>query len=455
MASLNTRKIWSIESIRFYFFLIFSAFISFLLCETFFFKFLYSADNLYLPVFLLDFFRGEFKGWILPPSPYFFPDGILMLTCYIFFPFLYLPTIYGIFQFFAFQIGLYIFWKFRKGSIYAKNYVYHITLLLWIFIFLSIILDESPKLFQIFFASAHHLTGFLFILFLLGVRLLIPKFLFDKKYKLILAVFILFFFLLYISDRLAFSIGGAFYLLILQEKKQIQKLSNIWIVFIVSIIVFFGELTLISFQKLFIIPKSFFILQQKILSLDLFSILSLSIHYIWDFFKIMYYQTPTVFFLLGLSFLTIVFQNSNKRKLSILFFCLSFLVTLVIGRFTYENPYPIRYIFPYIIYSLLMGLIQMNQLSPWKSFASNKIIVFSTFAILILFSLFLAISFFQRNERIKLSLSAPPPPMVDYEKEKPIRFWSQGKWESLPVTKSGEPYRWITGAFRSRPSHTP
>ncbi len=99
-----------------------------------------------------------------------------MLTCYIFFPFLYLPTIYGIFQFFAFQIGLYIFWKFRKGSIYAKNYVYQITLLLWIFIFLSIILDESPKLFQIFFASAHHLTGFLFILFLLGVHVLIPKF---------------------------------------------------------------------------------------------------------------------------------------------------------------------------------------------------------------------------------------------------------------------------------------
>jgi len=451
----NSRKIWKSESIRFILFLILSTFISFLLCETFYFSFLYSADNLFLPVFIQDMFRGEWQGWILPPSPYFFPDGIVMGILYLCFPFLYLPTVYGVFQFLTFQLGIYIFWKFRRDSYYARKYVYQVTLFLWFFIILSIFFDESPKILHTLFASAHHSTGFLFILFLLGVRILFPNLFFDTKSKLMLALFVILFFFLYISDRLAFSIGGVFYLMILQEKNQLSRFPNNRILYIFFLIVFFGELTLFYIQQLFSIPKSFFILQQKIFSLDLFQILSLSIHYLYDFFKVMFYKTPTLFFLLGLSFLAIVFQGSNKRKLSILFFSFSLLVTLLIGRFTYENPFPIRYFFPFLIYSLLTGIIQLNHVSDWSYFPSKKIQILLTSCLKISILIFLVFSFYVKTERFDVSLKLPPPKEVDYEREKPIRFWSEGKWESIPVTETGEPYKWITGAFRLRSSHTP
>jgi hypothetical protein len=61
------------------------------------------------------------------------------------------------------------------------------------------------------------------------------------------------------------------------------------------------------------------------------------------------------------------------------------------------------------------------------------------------------LSYFPKpREEVALFHRNQPNPEVSYDLEKPIRFWSEGKIEPIPIDKSGEPYRWITGAF-----HTP
>lgn len=80
-------------------FLTLTSITNFLLCETIYFRILHSADQLYSPLVILDAFTGKgITHWYFPPSPYFFPDLVLMSVLYCFVPFLYLPTMYGVVQ---------------------------------------------------------------------------------------------------------------------------------------------------------------------------------------------------------------------------------------------------------------------------------------------------------------------------------------------------------------------
>lgn len=437
--------------------LFFSAIISILLCETILFSHLYSPDHLYLPVFLFDFMEeGSVQGWILPPSPYFFPDLFFYFMIYFLFPYTYLPTAYGVLQFFLFQVGSFWIIKKIKGQEIALSFLIHFTSFYYLFILLSFIFSESPQSFAFMFSSAHHTTGYFFILFFLGISLSKEKIYFYKShlFKLCITFGIIF---LYTSDRLSFALGFMVYFLTeyWKSKKSIPNILKKLLMLIIFISI--GEVFLYFLKKYFEIPNSFGLLNANLKALTFLEIFFLIFHYIIDFFKIMLYQTPSVLLLFILFGFLLRYISKELRLIWISFFLLSLILSVIVGRFTYLHPFPIRYFFPLILLTLIFISLRV---SPSKEILGK--IPNLSYLILILLKLMIVIitlpNFVQcPNIRVKTKahFKNNHSPVVGYEQEKPIRFWSEGRLAPLPVKNSGEPYHWITGGFRNRSNHTP
>ncbi|TGM93982.1 hypothetical protein EHR02_14940 [Leptospira levettii] len=456
-------------------FLSISSIINYLLCETIYFIPLYSADQLYTPLFVKDWMRGEgILHWYLPPSPYFFPDIGCMAILYWVFPFLYLPTIYGVVQMVFLQLGLYMVLSSKVSKEKTIQFLIWFQTLFTVFSLLGASLGDKPLPLVHFLSNAHHSTGFFFSLFLVSLYYQFqsnenptssitkqPEY--DHKTKINLSfifskmflpkqvskfLFLFGFSLLYISDRFSFCIG-IFCLVIIKSsemdskdwKMLIQKKSIFSFLFIPFYFIIM-ELILYSLKTKLQIPNSFGILLGSLQTKTFGEITFLTIHYVYDFSKLLVYENRS---LLGLLFVFVFFfrrfPHQLKRMILLLIPILLFLL-VVVGRFTYLHPYPIRYLFPLLFLGLLgvsWGLAKKRNPIPLP------ILPVSLLLWILIFSFFP-----NPRKEVQTFYQSITRQEVSYDLEKPIRFWTEGKRNPTPVQDDGKPYRWITGAF-----HTP
>ncbi|MBL0955254.1 MAG: hypothetical protein IBJ01_10850 [Leptospira sp.] len=456
-------------------FLFISGFINFLLCETIYFIPLYSADQLYTTLFVHDWMSGNgISHWYLPPSPYFFPDIGCMAFLYFVFPFLYLPTMYGVIQMGFLQFGLYSF----LSSKLTKRTT--IQLLIWfqtLFIIFSLLgetFGDKPLPLVYFVSNAHHSTGFFFSLFLVSLYhqfqskensiaifqnqtefpigkkfsrgVLFSKLFVPKHIPMFL--FLVGFSLLYLSDRFSFCIG-VFCLIVINVsgidskkwKETFQK-SFIFSFLIISLYTIAMELILFFLKTKLKIPNSFGILLGFLQTKTLGEVTFLTTHYVYDFAKLLVYENQS---LLGLLFVFVFFfhrfPHQLKRMFLLLIPILLFLL-IVVGRFTYLHPYPIRYLFPLWFLGLIgVSWVLANKMNPFP---------LPIFFLSLLLWILVLNEFPKPRKEVQNYHQSITKQEVSYDLEKPIRFWTEGKRNPTPVDKNGKPYHWITGAF-----HTP
>lgn len=432
-----------------------STFVNFLLCETIYFEPLHSADSLYLPLFLKDLVSGlGIRHWYLPPSPYFFPDLLLYLFLYPVVPFLYLPSVYGTIQMALVFFGIFIFLSKYTNQTKSFQFLYLFEILFIFFSLLGYITEDKPLPLVYFLMGAHHSTGFFFslLLTLYLYSLLIDK---DKKNRYpnsFLPLPLVFFFFtsflfLYISDRFSFLLGVISFFVVriwdgeLPFTERISYFRNLkfWILTIffllVSELISFGLRTIVS------IPSSFQILFAYLSGLKVSNILQLSATYLWDFSKHIFYQGKSILVLMGLVILLFPKFPKLNRHLLIVFFPVLVGLLLVVGRFTYLHPYPIRYLFPLLFFGLLG--------TAWSLITHTRILCPKVLTILLLLLTGFLSSLPFPREKTKSNFSGILQTEVPYDLEKPIRFWSEGTLAPIPVDKHGKPYHWITGAFHT------
>lgn len=447
------------EVLSFFAFLITSSYVNFLLCETIYFFPLHSADHLYNPLLIKDLRLGNGIGhWYFPPSPYFFPDGVLVFLLSFFLPFLYLPTGFGVFQMALVYMGMYLVFKRVLTFKHTLSFLIFFQILITTFSLLGYFLNDTPLPFVYFFSNAHHSTGFFFSLFLVSLYVSSKKnedrktSSFDTKHRFHfvfpLILYGIGFALLYLSDRYSFWIGFFCFLLI----RRYQKKETVWkeirttkgIILFSSFLLFLIllELTFYWMKTKLQIPNSFFLLHHSLSPKTGSEILYLSTTYLYDFGKQIFFQNHTLFFLILLSSLTFSQFPSRIRRLLFVLIPVLLILLVIVGRFTYLHPFPIRYLFPLWFFCFLgitfAFLNHRNQIPNWIGF---------------LFLLFCMVSLSilpKGRTQIKERISRETKPQVSYTWEKPIRFWTEGKETPIPVDASGKPYHWITGAF-----HTP
>ncbi|TGL37272.1 hypothetical protein [Leptospira perdikensis] len=450
-------SIQSPKPLSFFLFFLSSTIINFLLCETIYFESLHSADHLYLPLFVKDLVSSEgVRHWFLPPSPYFFPDLILNLILYPLVPFLYLPSAYGTLQMFFVLLGICVFLSQYTNKTDSLQFLYRLE---FIFICISLLgywTSDHPLPFVYFLSQAHHSTGFFFSL-LLAIylySLLNDKTRFENEVGVVNFLplpFTLFFFigfsLLYLSDRFSFSVGAISFFVVriwdtnlpLSERVSYFQKKRFWSLAILFL--FLNELIFWGLKQTFHIPGSFQILGNYLANQPVEKIPSLAGTYLWDFSKHIYYQGKSILVLLGL--VLIGFPKFPKliRHLLIVFFPVLLGLLLLVGRFTYLHPYPIRYLFPLGFFGILGTTWVFLSYSRW----------ISTFQFLLLFSAILYLLTYLPfpRDRVSSQFSRITDGEVPYDLEKPIRFWSKSGKTPIPIGKDGKPYHWITGAFHT------
>lgn len=427
-----------------------------MLCETIYFEFLYSADQLYLPLFLKDWITGKgITHWYLPPSPYLFPDLFLNFLLYPFVPFLYLPTFFGTLQLGFVLLGISFFLSKYTDKIKSFQFLFLFEILFVFFSLFGYWVVDKPHPLVYFLTGAHHSTGFFFSLLL---TLYLYSLLNDEKQRNFHSIsflpnhFIFFFFisflLLYISDRFSFAVGAFSFFVVRiwdSEKTFTTRMSyfqkrRFWI--LAFLFLFLGELCFWTLRQIVSIPSSFEILVTYLSKLRVSEIFHLSGAYLWDFTKHIYYQGKSILLLLGLILISFVQFPKLIRHLFLVFLPVLLGLLLLVGRFTYLHPYPIRYLFPLLFFGIF-GFTWVLH-SKFKSVS-----LFYLFPILLGLVILLSRLPFPR-ENTQSYFSSISSKEVPYEWEKPIRFWSQGEKTPIPVGKEGKPYHWITGAF-----HTP
>ncbi|EOQ88096.1 putative membrane protein [Leptospira yanagawae serovar Saopaulo str. Sao Paulo = ATCC 700523] len=436
-------------------FLTLTSITNFLLCETIYFRILHSADQLYSPLVILDAFTGKgITHWYFPPSPYFFPDLVLMSVLYCFVPFLYLPTMYGVVQMGFVTLGIY--WVLNEFLSKSQSllFLFYFQTLIIIFSFLGVVLKDNPLPFVYFFTNAHHSTGFFFSFFLvsvLGFNLRKQNWgEHGNKRNLILRLFLYWigFSLLYLSDRYSFCIGFLCFMTIyhfeIRKKNgnRLPKLPGWKLNFLILIFLLLNELSFYGIKQTLQIPNSFGILLKSISDKSVDRILFLSYTYLFDGSKHLFYQNGSLLLLISFCLFTVSKFPFRIRILLLTLIPVLLLLLIIVGRFTYLHPYPIRYLFP-IWFFCFLGLSWFFQ-TVCNRFPIS--LIFASFALWIL----LLSSFPNPRQAVAESFLKVTKQEVSYDFEKPIRFWSEGKKEPIPIDNLGKPYRWITGAF-----HTP
>ncbi|MCW7462753.1 hypothetical protein [Leptospira limi] len=456
-------------------FLFISGFINFLLCETIYFIPLYSADQLYTTLFVHDWMSGNgISHWYLPPSPYFFPDIGCMAFLYFVFPFLYLPTMYGVIQMAFLYLGFYSFLSSKLSKRTTIQLLIWFQTLFTIFSLLGDTFGDKPLPLVYFVSNAHHSTGFFFSLFLVSLyyrsqtqenqiafiknqvefpieeknflRNWFPQLFVPKHVTNFL--FLLGFSLLYLSDRFSFCIG-MFCLIIIKFSrmdsinwKGIFRKKNIIYLGMISFYFIVMELILYSLKTKLQIPNSFGILLGTLQIKSLGEITFLATHYLYDVSKLLVYENRS---LLGLLFVFVFFfhwfPHQLKRMFLLLIPILLFLL-IVVGRFTYLHPYPIRYLFPL----WFLGLVGVS----WVLAKEKNRFPLPIFFLSLLLWILVLNEFPKPRKEVQKFHQSITKREVPYTQEKPIRFWTEGNRQPIPIQDDGKPYRWITGAF-----HTP
>ncbi|TGM80800.1 hypothetical protein [Leptospira bouyouniensis] len=436
-------------------FLILASIINFLLCETIYFQPLHSADQLYSPLVILDVFSGKgIKHWYFPPSPYFFPDLVLMSVLYLLIPFLYLPTVYGMVQMGFVTLGIYWVLNEFLSKHQSLLFLFYFQTFIVIFSVLSSLLNDNPLPFVYFFTNAHHSTGFFFSFFLvsvLGFNLRKQNWgVYGNKRNLILRLFFYWigFSLLYLSDRYSFCIGFLCFMTVYHfeiRKKNSRRLPKVlgWkLNFIILMFLLLNELTFYGIKHTLQIPNSFGILLKSLSDKSADRIFFLSYTYLFDVSKHIFYQNGSLLLLISFCLFTVSKFPFRIRILLLTLIPVLLLLLIVVGRFTYLHPYPIRYLFP-IWFLCFLGLSWFLQ-TVCNRFPNS--LIFGSFVLWIL----VLSSFPKPRQAVAESFLTVTKQKVSYDFEKPIRFWSEGKKEPFPIDNQGKPYRWITGAF-----HTP
>ncbi|TGK83623.1 hypothetical protein EHQ31_02605 [Leptospira montravelensis] len=432
-----------------------STFVNFLLCETIYFEPLHSADSLYLPLFLKDLVSGlGIRHWYLPPSPYFFPDLLLYLFLYPVVPFLYLPSVYGTIQMALVLFGIFIFLSKYTNQTKSFQFLYLFEILFIFFSLLGFSFSDRPLPLVYFLSGAHHSTGFFFSLLLsLYLYCLLnerEKRNFSPSSVLPLPIVLFFYFgfsFLYISDRFSFAVGVISFFVVriwddeLPYSVRISyfRTKRFWILAILFLL--FSELVFLELKSIVSIPSSFQILFAYLSKRNPQEILQLSVTYLWDFSKHIFYQGKSILVLMGLGLLLFPKFPKLNRHLLIVFFPVLVGLLLVVGRFTYLHPYPIRYLFPLLFFGLL-GVTWVVSATIQKG---NPNLFFG----LVLGLTCVLLTLPQPRGETKTYFSNITDTKVPYHLEKPIRFWSEGSRTPIPVDKHGNPYHWITGAFHT------
>ncbi|BDA78736.1 hypothetical protein LPTSP3_g16660 [Leptospira kobayashii] len=447
--------------------LLFIGFIfSFLACESFYFSYVYHADNLYLPLFVRDILSSIPLGWYLPPSSYFFPDGAIVYGLSLIFPEEYIPSLYGAILFPVYLFILYVFFRKRMGK--KKSVLSILAFVLFFSVsssFVGFIYPNKQNPWGLIYTNGHHITGFMlsfYILFQVFPRNLGADLL-KKSNTWIKLVFVwIFLGFTYGSDRLIlvfailpFLAGNLF-----TKRKE----TKIYTILFFVLVVLTGEWILFSFPKgnFFPVESSFSILLRKIDGLSVGRILFLFGNYYFDFFKLFFYRA-SIFFILPFCILIFYFfivKNKNRFRRESIFFIsqgiLSLLATGIIARFVYEHPYPIRYFLPFTI--TLIILTTLLCFSRWRAYSFFTVYIKQISLSVILLLSFLSClilsdyGFTLREEKKILvgqlkEVSKNRKILTNYKTQNPLQFWSEGKIKSYPVSQKKTPYFWITNAF--------
>lgn len=338
----------------------------------------------------------------------------------------------------------------------ALEFLFRFEFLLILVSFLGYWIGDNPLPFVYFLSQAHHSTGFFFSLLL---TMYLYSVLNDREKdhrgdgshqylpNHLTAFFFFSFSLLYLSDRFSFSVGAISFFVVriwdskrpLSERISYFQKKRFWILSFLFIL--FNELAFLGLRQIFQIPGSFQILWNYLSRQTLESSLQLSGTYLWDFSKHIYYQGKSILFLICLLFFTYPKFPKLIRHLLIVFFPVLVGLLLLVGRFTYLHPYPIRYLFPLWFFALF-GITWV--LVPFTKKISHWVLFLALGGVMV----FLFYLPYPRAE-VQSRLSSITDKEVTYDLEKPIRFWSEGKQTPVPIDKDGKPYHWITGAFHT------
>ncbi|TGN08424.1 hypothetical protein [Leptospira ilyithenensis] len=437
---------------------------SFLVCESFYFSYVYHADNLYLPLFVRDILSSKPLGWYLPPSSYFFPDGLIVYCLSLFFPKEYIPSLYGAFLFPAYLMILYGFFRKRMGR---KKSILSLLGFVLFFSLSSVIVGfayankQNPL--GLIYANGHHVTGFMFSFYVLFQVFPgnIPPSLLKNGEILIRLLFVwIFFGFVYASDRLILVF--AILPFVISSLFTKRKETRIHYLLFFILVICTGEWILFSQVIFFPIESSFSVLLRKTDDLSVGRILFLFGNYYFDFFKL-FFNRASIFFLLPFCiFIFYFFIRKNKKQFRsdkrFLIFqgILSLLAAGIIARFVYEHPYPIRYFLPFTI--TLVSFISISCFSQWNAYSfltiHYKNINDSVILLLGLFSCLVLLNYgFTLREEKKVlveqlkEVSQNKRILTNYKTQNPLQFWSKGKIKSYPVSQKKKPYFWITNAF--------
>ncbi|TGN18700.1 hypothetical protein [Leptospira idonii] len=426
-------------------------FISFLAAETVYFSYVYHPDNLYLPLFIRDL-GSSVSHWHLPPSSYFFPDGLFLFLLERVFPFLYLPSIYGCLVFFLLQTTVYLFYKKHLGK---KKAILGLSIFGFLFLLVSSLFffdGEKKNPVGILLTNGHHITGFILsILVLFSLTSYRRNYFFTFVACISLGLF-------YGSDRYLLLV---LVLPLLSSLFLLKKRNKLYYFFLCITAIFLGEILQIRTKAYFLIPDSFGDLSARILSIPVSKIFFLGIHYYYDFLKLFISQTGYYFQAILFLLLLLFRKKKNlylptKEKSFFLFLTLySVCFTGLIGRFLYQHPFPVRYLTPSILCFFAFGIYNTLSFTFFKrlgtSLSSFLFLSITCFYLVFLYSMFWDKEL-PRNKALFLAKewegrSRGKILITDYSHEKPLRFWSEGKLKPLPVDARKRPYLWVTGAY--------
>ncbi len=415
--------------------------------QTQFYSLIFHSDNLYLPLFVKDLFSKENLYWFFPPSTYFFPDLFLMILIYPFVSLTNLPIIYGLVNFSLIFVTMRLYLKQSLGVKKSNFVIFCILFIYLLSVFLSFLIDSKLNLFGFLFTNGHH-TSVIFIFFYVYSRRneVFAKFNFHKA--------LLFFVLVmsYLSDRFIFI--PLISILFVPSQTKHRK----YILYFVTLVVFLGEILHQSLSLFLFLPDSLSSFLSFLSARSMIENLLLVFFYIFTLFKL-YLQKVMIFFhilFFGIFVFLLLQRNSSKQKsFLVVFGFFSLVFTILVGRFVYPHPFPIRYLVPFLFIVFVWSIQRIIQIQNFSDTFFK--ITYSFFSLLILYFVLITVSLgipmIEEKRTYRESLIeylnhfGSGRFWTGYESEKKIRFWSQTSLRPLPCDSNGKAYPWITGAF--------
>ncbi len=426
-----------------------TAMVGYFATQTIYYEILYHPDNLYLPLFVTDLKSENISHWFFPPSTYAFPDMFLMYLLSFCVSLKYLPATYGILNLTLILLSSYFFLKQELGKHKARLAIHLILLLLLVSISVSYFHESSLNLFVYLFTSGHHTSA---IYLFLGT-LSFYRFKSSRMSYFALCLPILFFG--YLSDRFLLL---CFISLIFIHKNRKEMYR--WII-LSFLILLFSEVLLQYLNYFYHIPSSFLNLLKNISNTSLGEFFLNTLTYFYIFFKLYFTRVGLLFHLIGICIILASILKKRKMRLTnsfLVFGILSFCFLGIIGRYAFPHAFPIRYLVPSLYCFLIYGLIVI--LKPASLSCTNYQMYYAFSYLLLAFSLFITLSITQtmverivtyREGILAYHQSQPNKRFwTSYIAEKKLRFWSENQLQPLPCDSEGNPYLWISGAFKNQ-----